>query len=60
MGEFNKIKYMNDYQRQHYTRVTLGISNEEQEVIEHLKSQPSMTAYVVELIKADMEKKREE
>lgn len=57
MGEFNKIEYQNQYNRDHYIRYHFRVKKSEQEVIDWIKSQPNTSAYLLELIKEDMKKK---
>lgn len=54
---FDQTKYMNDYNKEHYKRVTVLVPQSEQEVIEFLKAKKPVSSYILNLIKQDMNKK---
>ncbi len=55
--KFNPTKYKNDFQKEKYDRVIVNVPKGEKPIIqEYAKSQgKSLNAYIVELIKADMQ-----
>ena len=53
-------KYIYEYMKKHYTRVNCLISKEEEEVLRKLDIVPSKSQYIVELIKADIEREKRE
>lgn len=51
-----KMDYSTKYSNEHYTRVTLKFKKtEDTGILEFLKSQPSMTDYVRQCVKRDLE-----
>lgn len=56
--KFNPTKYKNEFQKQKYDRLVINVVKGEKEPIqEFAKSQgKSLNAYIVELIKEDMQK----
>lgn len=57
MGEFNAIKYNNQYNREHYARLSIQVRLEDRaEIDEHWKKKgfKSFNAYVNDLIRKDM------
>lgn len=51
---FDQTKYMNDYNKEHYKRVTVLVPQSECEVIEFLKTKNPVSSYILNLIKQDM------
>lgn len=54
MAKKTYYEYQNAFNKQKYRRVTAMIPTSETEVIKKLNSVPSMSAYVLALIKADV------
>ena len=58
MGEFNQTKYINDYMKEKYDRSIFNVPKGQKKIIEQhwkAKGYGSLTAYVTDLIKKDME-----
>ena len=55
-GDFNQVRYINEFTRANYRRYNLQISIKETDVIAKLDSQENKTKYIVDLIKKDIEK----
>lgn len=51
----NKLNYISEYDKNNYYYTSLKIRYEYEDVIEKLKSVPSKNAYIIELIKKDIE-----
>jgi hypothetical protein len=49
-----RLKYKNDFAKEHYKRVQIVIKNEEKNVIKKLESVNSISEYIVDLIRADV------
>lgn len=57
---FDQQTYVEAYQRENVKRFTVKVNRlTEPEVIEHLKAQKNVQRYIINLIKADMEKTTE-
>ncbi|MCM1191054.1 MAG: hypothetical protein NC548_55060 [Lachnospiraceae bacterium] len=55
--KFNSIKYKNDYNREHYARLSIQVPLEDRPTIDHYwksKGYKSFNAYVNDLIRRDM------
>lgn len=52
---FDQTKYMNDYNKEHYKRVTVLVPQSEHDIIEFLKTKRPVSSYILNLIKEDME-----
>ena len=60
-GEFNKRQYNIDYVKSNIRQFMVKVSRvHEPEMIEWLESKDSIQSYIRELIRADMEKQKEE
>ena len=57
-GDFDQCKYIADYARKHYKRVELKIRLDETDVINKLDSVESKNAYILNLIKKDIQEKK--
>ena len=58
--KFDKHKYNDKYSNEHYTMVRLRFSKEKDvDVMGYLKSLPSMTDYVRQCVRRDIEKSKE-
>lgn len=51
----NKQKYINEYNKQNYKQIRIRLRNDDP-VLEHLKEQESVNAYIIQLIREDMKK----
>lgn len=54
----NKIDYSNKYNKQAYINLSIRIRKDNIEVLKQLESVPSKNAYIVYLIKKDIEDKK--
>ncbi len=54
-GEFDQYKYINNFSKENYRRVTILVPKSDTDMLEHLDNQPSKSAYILDLIKKDME-----
>lgn len=55
MGEFNQIKYMNDFNKRTYKSYSVRVRRDNVKVIDKLDSEPSVNRYIIELIEKDIE-----
>ncbi len=55
---FDFQKYCNDFKKTHYKRVVALIPRRDKEMIEYLESKSSVSGYIYDLIKDDMEKNK--
>ena len=53
--EKNKARYRK-LDREYYYKPSIRIRKDDTELINHLKAQSSLSAYIIELIRADMKK----
>lgn len=56
--KFDKVKYNNDYTQKHYTQIMFRIRNDRADILEHLKKQKSVNAYLIELIERDLNEEK--
>lgn len=59
MKKFNQVKYNNQYNREHYARLSVNVKLEDRtEIDEHWKKKgfKSFNSYVIDLIRKDMYK----
>lgn len=57
MGNFNKVKYKNDYNKEHYARLSIQVPLEDRDKIDEFwkaKGYKSFNGYVTDLIRRDM------
>lgn len=57
MGNFNKVNYKNQYNREHYARLSIQVPLEDRDKIDEFwktKGFKSFNAYVTDLIRRDM------
>lgn len=57
-GEFDQLKYINQFQKDNYKRVTVLVPLSDQDILDHLNHQDSKSAYILNLIKEDMKKSK--
>lgn len=53
-SEFNQIKYMNEYKKEHYKRIEIVVPQSDTEMIEWLNEHKPYSTYFIELAKKDM------
>lgn len=53
--KFNQTAYINNYKRTHYRSFKIEVNKNETEVLNKLTSVPNKTAYIIGLIKKDIE-----
>ncbi len=53
---FNQIKYIDGYQKQHYKRIVIKLKKDNIELINWIEAKDNKTAYIVNLIENDMKK----
>lgn len=56
---FDQKKYVDSYIKEHYKDITLRVKKDDSEVVEKLSSVPNVNAYILSLIKKDIEEHRE-
>ena len=55
---FDFQKYCNDFKKKHYKRVVALIPRSDEEMIQHLATKDSVSAYIYGLIKDDIERNK--
>ena len=57
MGEFNEVKYKNDFAKEKYDRIIVNVPKGQKEIIENYRKNhgfSSLNQYINELIRRDM------
>ena len=50
-----RLDYINDYNKKNYKQIKLVVRQDDIEILDKLKSVPSIRAYLLELIRQDIE-----
>ena len=60
LTKFNQAEYIAQFNKENYKHYHLKVSKKDEDVIAVLDSQPNKNAYIIALIRADIEKKQED
>ena len=58
MGEFNQLKYINEFNKKTYKKYYFMVRRDNEEVIKWMDSQPNKTEYLTKLVEEDMNKNK--
>lgn len=54
--KFDKNKYDNEYKKKNYRLIAFRVSKKHQDILDHFDKQENKAAYIINLIRKDMEK----
>lgn len=57
-GNFDQSKYIQEYQKQTYKRYSFQVRKEEKALIDWINSHSNKQAYIINLIRSDMERNK--
>lgn len=57
--KFNQFEYNNQFNKEHYKRVTILVPQTNKEMLKWLEKNKPVSSYILDLIQEDMQKKKQ-
>lgn len=57
-NSFDQIEYIKEFNKAHYRKYEFRVKKENMDIIKWLNKQPSISAYIIDLIEKDMNKNK--